>query len=169
VERQQIREALDTSASMLYRVRRATGGRRVRGGFEPQTAVPPSNTRRFGKIWQRSISRAPKPSCWSRTISISTARRTVAEAKRLVERFERHYTPNALWWRYPFWHDRWLDLNESQLGVLPAQCLDHRIPDKRPSSTKPPPGSASEISIILSQTGTSPPKTLAPSFDRKKH
>jgi hypothetical protein len=28
----------------------ATGGRRVRGGFEPQTAVPPSNTRGFKKF-----------------------------------------------------------------------------------------------------------------------
>ncbi len=44
-----------------------------------------------------------------------------AEARRLVERFEWHYTPK---------HGSWLDLAESELGVLAAQCLDRRIPDK---------------------------------------
>jgi hypothetical protein len=44
-----------------------------------------------------------------------------AEARRLVERFEWHYTPK---------HSSWLDLAESELGVLAAQCLDRRVPDK---------------------------------------
>jgi hypothetical protein len=44
------------------------------------------------------------------------------EARRLVERFEWHYTPK---------HGSWLDLAESELGVLSAQCLDRRIPDKQ--------------------------------------
>jgi hypothetical protein len=44
-----------------------------------------------------------------------------AEARRLVERFEWHYTPK---------HGSWLDLAESELGVLSTQCLDRRIPDK---------------------------------------
>jgi DDE superfamily endonuclease len=44
-----------------------------------------------------------------------------AEARRLVERFEWHYTPK---------HGSWLDLAESELGVLAAQCLGRRIPDK---------------------------------------
>jgi hypothetical protein len=43
------------------------------------------------------------------------------EARRLVERFEWHYTPK---------HGGWLDLAESELGVLSSQCLDRRIPDK---------------------------------------
>ena len=43
------------------------------------------------------------------------------EARRLVERFEWHYTPK---------HGSWLDLAESELGVLASQCLDRRIPDK---------------------------------------
>jgi DDE superfamily endonuclease len=43
------------------------------------------------------------------------------EARRLVERFEWHYTPK---------HGSWLDLAESELGVLATQCLDRRIPDK---------------------------------------
>ena len=45
-----------------------------------------------------------------------------AEARRLVERFEWHYTPK---------HSSWLDLAESELGVLSSQCLDRRIPDKQ--------------------------------------
>ena len=44
-----------------------------------------------------------------------------AEARRLVERFEWHYTPK---------HGSWLDMAESELAVLATQCLDRRIPDK---------------------------------------
>ena len=43
------------------------------------------------------------------------------EARRLAERFEWHYTPK---------HGSWLDMAESELGVLSSQCLDRRIPDK---------------------------------------
>ena len=45
-----------------------------------------------------------------------------AEARRLAERFEWHYTPK---------HGSWLNLAESELGVLSVQCLDRRIPDKQ--------------------------------------
>jgi hypothetical protein len=44
-----------------------------------------------------------------------------AEARRLVERFEWHYTPK---------HGSWLDMAESELAVLSTQCLERRIPDK---------------------------------------
>ena len=44
------------------------------------------------------------------------------EARRLVERFEWHYTPK---------HGSWLDMAESELGVLAAQCLNRRIVDKK--------------------------------------
>jgi hypothetical protein len=44
-----------------------------------------------------------------------------AEARRLVERFEWHYTPK---------HGSWLDMAECELSVLSRQCLDRRIPDK---------------------------------------
>ncbi|MEA2777665.1 MAG: hypothetical protein QOF90_3071, partial [Acetobacteraceae bacterium] len=44
-----------------------------------------------------------------------------AEARRLVERFEWHYTPK---------HGSWLDMAESELSVLSGQCLDRRIADK---------------------------------------
>jgi hypothetical protein len=45
-----------------------------------------------------------------------------AEARRLVERFEWHYTPK---------HGSWLDMAESELGVVSSQCLDRRIADKQ--------------------------------------
>lgn len=44
-----------------------------------------------------------------------------AQARRLVERFEWHYTPK---------HGSWLNMAESELGVLLKQCLDRRIPHK---------------------------------------
>ncbi len=44
-----------------------------------------------------------------------------AEARRLVERFEWHYTPE---------HGSWLDMAESELAALSTQCLDRRIPNK---------------------------------------
>ena len=43
-----------------------------------------------------------------------------AEARRLVERFEWHYTPK---------HGSWLNLAESELAVLSGQCLARRIAD----------------------------------------
>jgi hypothetical protein len=43
-----------------------------------------------------------------------------AEARRLAERFEWHYTPK---------HGSWLDVAETELSVLARQCLDRRIPD----------------------------------------
>ncbi|MGC1860420.1 MAG: IS630 family transposase, partial [Methylocystis sp.] len=39
----------------------------------------------------------------------------------LSERFEWHYTPK---------HGSWLDMAESELGVLATQCLNRRVPDK---------------------------------------
>jgi hypothetical protein len=44
-----------------------------------------------------------------------------AEARRLAKRFDWHYTPK---------HGSWLNMAESELGVLATQCLDRRIPDK---------------------------------------
>ena len=43
------------------------------------------------------------------------------EARRLVERFEWHYTPK---------HGSWLDMAECELSALASQCLDRRIPNK---------------------------------------
>ena len=44
------------------------------------------------------------------------------EARRLVNRFEWHYTPK---------HGSWLNMAESELAVLTNQCLSRRIPDKQ--------------------------------------
>lgn len=44
-----------------------------------------------------------------------------AEARRLVERFEWHYSPK---------HGSWLNMAESELSVISSQCLDRRIPDQ---------------------------------------
>ena len=49
-----------------------------------------------------STSPAPRSSFWCRIISTSTPK-----------------------------HGSWLDLAESELGVLSSQCLDRRIPDKQ--------------------------------------
>jgi hypothetical protein len=43
-----------------------------------------------------------------------------AEARRLIGRFELHYTPK---------HGSWLNMAETELSVLTTQCLDRRIPD----------------------------------------
>ena len=45
-----------------------------------------------------------------------------AEARRLVERFEWHYTPK---------HGSWLNMAETELSVLSSQCLDRRIASKQ--------------------------------------
>src|SRR5260221_2795810 len=45
-----------------------------------------------------------------------------AEARRLVERFEWHYTPK---------HGSWLDMAESELGGFYSPCLDRRIPHQQ--------------------------------------
>jgi hypothetical protein len=44
-----------------------------------------------------------------------------AEAKRLADKLEIHYTPK---------HGSWLNMAEIELSVLSRQCLDRRIPDQ---------------------------------------
>ena len=41
-----------------------------------------------------------------------------AEAKRIADKLEIHYTPK---------HGSWLDMAEIELGILSRQCLDRRI------------------------------------------
>jgi hypothetical protein len=43
-----------------------------------------------------------------------------AEAKRLADKLEIHYTPK---------HGSWLNIAESEFSVLSRQCLDRRVPD----------------------------------------
>ena len=44
-----------------------------------------------------------------------------AEARRIAQRLEIHYTPR---------HGSWLDMAEIEIGVMSRQCLDRRIPDQ---------------------------------------
>jgi hypothetical protein len=44
-----------------------------------------------------------------------------AEARRIANKLEIHYTPK---------HGSWLDMAEIELSVLSRQCLDRRIPDQ---------------------------------------
>ena len=44
-----------------------------------------------------------------------------AEARRIADRLEIHYTPK---------HGSWLNMAESELAVLASQCLDRRIPSQ---------------------------------------
>jgi transposase len=44
-----------------------------------------------------------------------------AEARRILERLEFHFTPK---------HASWLNMVEIEIGVMVSQCLDRRIPDK---------------------------------------
>ena len=48
-----------------------------------------------------------------------------AEARRIAERLEIHYTPK---------HGSWLNMAEIEIGVLARQCLDRRIPRPRRSA-----------------------------------
>ena len=45
-----------------------------------------------------------------------------AEARRIAERLEIHYTPK---------HGSWLNMAEIEIGVLARQCLDRRIDQSR--------------------------------------
>jgi transposase len=59
------------------------------------------------------------------------------EARRLVERFEWHYTPK---------HGSWLNMAEAELAILAGQCLDRRIEDQ--------PALKAEVSAWLEKRNT---------------
>ena len=44
-----------------------------------------------------------------------------AEARRIADRLEIHYTPK---------HGSWLDMAEIEIGIMARQCLNRRIPDQ---------------------------------------
>lgn len=50
-----------------------------------------------------------------------------AEARRIAERFEWHYTPK---------HGSWMNIAECELSVLARQCLDRRIPEQTSLETE---------------------------------
>ena len=45
-----------------------------------------------------------------------------AEARRIAERLELHFTPK---------HGSWLDMAEIEIGVMSRQCVNRRIPDQK--------------------------------------
>ena len=53
-----------------------------------------------------------------------------AEARRIAERLEIHYTPKPLATRLDRVAGSWLNMAEIELGVLARQCLNRRIPDQ---------------------------------------
>ena len=71
-----------------------------------------------------------------------------AEARRIAERLEIHYTPK---------HGSWLNMAEIELGVLARQCLNRRIPDQGVLRRETARG------IAIGNTGglASPPRTRA--------
>src|SRR5437763_9068256 len=73
------------------------------------------------RCWQKS-GRRPSHNLNTHTRASLYEAFPPAEARRLAERFEWHYSPK---------HGSWLDLAESELAVLTSQCLDRRIPDKQ--------------------------------------
>ena len=84
-----------------------------------------------------------------------------AEARRLVERFEWHYTPK---------HGSWLDMAESELSVLSSQCLDRRIPDKQTLievSAQPAWGTAPpRRTVRMAWNASMPRRAAVPTTDR---
>jgi len=49
------------------------------------------------------------------------------EARRLIEKLEIHYTPK---------HGSWLNMAETELGILGRQCLDRRLPNRPQLTTE---------------------------------
>ena len=89
-----------------------------------------------------------RKSCLCRTTSTPTSYEAFppAEARRLVERFEWHYTPK---------HGSWPTWPNSELGVLASQCLNRRIADKQVLSPKSPHGRTTATSTTPRPTGNS--------------
>jgi DDE superfamily endonuclease len=74
------------------------------------------------------------------------------EARRLVERFEWHYTPK---------HGSWLDMAESELAILSGQCPSDVSPTAPPSNARSQPGSSGATHTTPRPTGASQPPTPA--------
>ena len=69
----------------------------------------------------------PSGSCWCKTTPSTHTPASLyeafapAEARRLADRLELHYTPR---------HGSWLNMAEIELAVLAGQCLDLRLADQ---------------------------------------
>ena len=122
-------------------------------------------TRRLGRTasrtWSTSATPTPSGSCWcmdnlnTHTPASLYEAFPPAEAKRLADKLEIHYTPK---------HGRWLNMAEIELSVLGRQCLDRRIPDRDdPRGRGRRLGGARATPPAAPSTGASPPPTPASS------
>jgi DDE superfamily endonuclease len=74
-----------------------------------------------------SATPTPSRSCWCKTTPNTHTPASLyeafppAEAKRLADKLELHYTPK---------HGSWLNMAEIELAVLAEQCLDRRLADQ---------------------------------------
>ena len=75
-----------------------------------------------------------------------------AEARRIAERLEIHYTPK---------HGSWLNIAEIELGVLARQCLDRRIPSQRVLAQETGAWQEQRNRAAIEWTGASLPRTPA--------
>jgi hypothetical protein len=89
--------------------------------------APASTGRIASRIWSTSATRTPSRSCWCKTTPNTHTPASLyeafppAEAKRLADKLELHYTPK---------HGSWLNIAEIELAVLAGQCLDRRLADR---------------------------------------
>ena len=75
-----------------------------------------------------------------------------AEARRIAERLEVHYTPK---------HGSWLDMAEIEIGVMARQCLDRRIPDQSALRREVEAWQQQRNRTQYGWTGASPPRMRA--------
>ena len=72
-----------------------------------------------------------------------------AEAKRLADRLELHYTPKL---------GSWLNMAEIELAMLAGQCLDRRLADRATWSGRSRRGRRRAIALAVASTGVSRPR-----------
>ena len=77
-----------------------------------------------------------------------------AEAKRLADKLEIHYTPK---------HGSWLNMAEIELSVLAGQCLDRRLADRATLEREVAAWQAARNGAGRGSTGASRPRTRASS------
>ena len=73
-----------------------------------------------------------------------------AEARRIAERLEIHYTPK---------HGSWLNMAEIEIGAMVGQCLNRRLPDREPYAVKSMLGRGEGTAKPCEWTGDSRPPT----------
>ena len=92
-----------------------------------------------------------------------------AEARRIAERLEVHYTPKPL----ATWLDRvagsWLNMAEIEIGALARQCLNRRISDQSALRREVGAWSSSATGTRYGWTGASPPRMRASNSSPRTH